>query len=237
MSTLQVSNLHFESTGNNRLQYTGSNSYNLVAGGSTVAVINTSSFYANLNFDVAGTFKVNNTDISTIGQQTIWVPAAAMYPRTSNGASFGIVETSTNKVILYSLDYDAAALEYSQFAIQMPKGWNEGTLICQFVWSHPATTTNFGVVWGIQSVAFDNDNAADTAFGTAVTVIDTGGSTNDIYISPEASAMTVAGSPGPEEYVVFQVYRDAPNGSDTLAVDARLHGLKIHYTIDAGKDD
>ena len=41
MSTLQVSNIHFESTGNNRLQYIGSNSFNMVAGGSTVATINT----------------------------------------------------------------------------------------------------------------------------------------------------------------------------------------------------
>ena len=40
MSTLQVANLHFESTGNNRIQYTGSNSYNIVAGGTTVITAN-----------------------------------------------------------------------------------------------------------------------------------------------------------------------------------------------------
>lgn len=54
MSTLQVSNIHFESTGNNRLQFTGSNSYNLVGGGVTVATINSTA----VGFPVS--FAVNN---------------------------------------------------------------------------------------------------------------------------------------------------------------------------------
>jgi hypothetical protein len=172
-----------------------------------------------------------------IGQQTIWLPAGAMVTRTTSGAASGSVETSTNKVMLKTLDFDTTTQEFTQFAIQMPKGWNESTLICQFVWSHPATTTNFGVVWAIEAVAFANDDAADTAFGTAVEIADTGGTTNDIYISDETAALTVAGTPGAEEWVVFQVKRVPANASDTMAVDARLHGVKIHYTIDAAKDD
>lgn len=172
-----------------------------------------------------------------IGQQTIWVPASAMTARTTNGAASGSVETTTNKVMLTTLDFDTTTQEFAQFAIQMPKGWDEGTLIAQFIWSHAATTTNFGVVWQLAAVAFADDDAADTAFGTAQTATDTGGTTNDIYISPETSAITVAGSPAAEEYVVFQVARVPANASDTMAIDARLHGVKVHYTIDAGKDD
>jgi hypothetical protein len=172
-----------------------------------------------------------------VGQQTIWVPAGAMTARTTNGAASGSVETSTNKVMLKTLDFDTTTQEFAQFAIQMPKGWDEGTLVCQFVWSHPSTTTNFGVVWAIAAVAFADDDAADAAFGTEQTATDTGGTTNDVYISPETSAMTVAGSPGAEEWVVFQVKRNVSDGSDNMAVDARLHGVKIHYTTDAAKDD
>lgn len=186
----------------------------------------------------AGIIAVEGQSIApNLGQQTIWVPAGAMTARSTNGAAIGSVETSTNKVMLRSLDFDTTTQEFAQFAIQMPKGWNESTLICQFVWSHPATTTNFDVVWAIEAVAFANDDAADTAFGTAVQVADTGGTTNDIYISDETSALTVAGTPGAEEWVVFQVKRVPTDGSDTMAVDARLHGVKIHYTIDAAKDD
>lgn len=172
-----------------------------------------------------------------IGQQTIWVPAPAMVSRTTNGAASGSVETSTNKIMLPTLDFDPTTQEFAQFAIQMPKSWNEGALICQFVWSHPATTTNFGVVWQIQAVALADGNNADTAFGTAVTATDTGGTTNAIYISPETASLTVGNTPGAEEYVVFQVARVPANGSDTMAVDARLHGVKIHYTTDTPRDD
>jgi len=49
--------------------------------------------------------------------------------------------------------------------------------------------------------------------------------------------MTVAGSPGAEELVVFQVTRVVGDGGDTMAVDAKLLGIKLHYTTDAEKDD
>ena len=177
--------------------------------------------------------KASLSDI--LGQQTIWVPAGAMTQRTTNGAARGTVETPTNRVMLSTLDFDTTTQEFAQFAIQMPKGWNESTLLCQFVWTHP--TGSGGVAWQIQAVSFANDNAADTAFGAAVTVTQSGGTANDIYITSETAAMTVAGSPGAEKWVVFQVARAPANASDTLGVDARLLGVKIHYTIDAAKDD
>ncbi len=189
--------------------------------------------------DVAGLQAALNAKAdltSLLGKQTIWLPAPAMIPRTTNGAAIGSVETATNKVMLRTLDFDAATQEFAQFAIQMPKGWDEGTLVCQFVWSHAATATNFGVAWAIEAVAFADDDAADAAFGTAVQVTDTGGTANDIYITPETGALTVAGSPGPEEWVVFQVKRVPADAADTMAIDARLHGVKIHYTANAATD-
>jgi hypothetical protein len=172
-----------------------------------------------------------------VGQQTIFVPAGAITPRTTNGAARGTVETATNRIMISSLDFDTATQEFAQFAVQMPKGWDEGTLVCQFLWSHAAAATNFGVAWAIEAVAFADDDAADAAFGTAVQVADTGGTTNDIYISPETGPLTVAGSPGNEEWVVFQVKRVPADAADTLAVDARLLGVKIHYTTNAATDD
>lgn len=172
-----------------------------------------------------------------VGQQTIWVPAGAMVPRTTNGAAAGSLETTTNDVMMDYLAFDATTSEGAQFGIQMPKGWDEGTLIAQFVWTHPSTSTNFGVVFGLRAVAFANDDAFDTAFGTEQTVADTGGTTHDVYITSETPAITVAGSPGAEEFVMFEVRRSPSNGSDTMAVDAWLIGVKIHYTTNAAKDD
>ncbi len=194
-----------------------------------------------LTRSAAGTVAVEGVNLAkttdVIGQQTIWMPASGMIARTTNGASIGTVETATNKVMLRTLDFDTATQEFAQFAVQMPKSWNAGTLVCQFIWSHGATTTNFGVVWAIEAMSLGDGEAADTAFGTEVTVADVGGSTNTLYITAETSPVTVASTPAAEDWVVFQVKRVPANVSDTLAIDARLHGVKIHYTTIAAKDD
>jgi len=174
---------------------------------------------------------------ATTGVETIWVPAVAMVSRTTNGASAGTVETTTHDVMLKTLDFDATTAEYAQFAIRMPKSWNEGTVTFAPSWSHPSTTTNFGVVWTLAGVAFANDDALDSAFGTAQSSTDTGGTTNDLYIGPASSAITIAGTPSAEDYVVFQVSRNTASGSDTMAVDARLHGVTLYITTDAMTDD
>ncbi len=172
-----------------------------------------------------------------IGKHTIWVPAGSMTARTSNGASSGTIETTTNKVMIRSLDFDATAGEFAQFSIQMPKSWNEGTVSAVFVWSHAATATNFGVVWGIQGVAVSDDDVLDAAFGTAQTVTDTGGTANDLYRSPESAAVTIGGTPAEGDVAIFQVYRDATNGSDSMTIDARLHGVALFYTTNANTDN
>jgi len=170
------------------------------------------------------------------GLHTIWMPATAMKTRTTNGAATGTAELTTNKNMLNSLDFDASTQEFAQFTIRMPKSWNEGTVTFAPTWSHASTTTNFGVVWGLQAVAISNDDAADVAFGTAQTSADTGGTTDDLYIGPTSSAITIAGSPAAEDLVMFQVNRTVADGSDTMAIDARLIGISVYLTLNAATD-
>lgn len=176
-----------------------------------------------------------NSDIH--GKHTIWVPAAAMTPRTTAGAASGTVELATNKVMLKTLDFDYAAQdEFAQFAVRMPKSWNEGTVTAIFVWSHASGATAYSVVWGIQGRAFSDTDALDAAFGTAVTVTDTGGTADTAYHSSETGAVTIGGTPAAGDLVLFQVYRDYDHASDTLDKDARLHGVALFYTVDAHND-
>ena len=177
------------------------------------------------------------SNLELVGQQTIWLPAVALIPRVTNGPSTGKTETTTNKVVIASLDFAPSTEEKAQFTIQMPKSWDEGTIIAQFVWTHPSTTVNFGVVWGIRAVALANDDALDSAFGSEVAIADTGGTTDDVYITGETPAMTVAGTPAAEEFVVFEVSRKIGNPSDDMAVDAKLLGVRLHYTTDAARDN
>lgn len=170
------------------------------------------------------------------GKQTLWVPAGAMVSRTTNGPSSGTVELSTNKNMVRTLDFDATTQEFAQFDVRMPKSWNEGTVTFFPVWSHAATTTNFGVVWALDAVAVSDDDALDVAFGTEQTSTDTGGTTSDLYQGPESSAITIAGTPQANDYVMFRVKRNPSAASDTMAVDARLHGVVLIYTTDATND-
>jgi hypothetical protein len=170
------------------------------------------------------------------GKQTIWVPASAMLPRITNGPSIGSLETTTNRVNVSTLDFDPTTQEFAQFAVAMPKSWNEGTVTYDAIWYHPATTVNFGVVWSLAGLALSDGNALDTAFGTAVQVTDTGGTTNAVYDSAESAAVTIGNTPAENDYVVFQVARNPAEAGDTLAVDARLLGVRLFYTTNAGND-
>jgi hypothetical protein len=174
---------------------------------------------------------------TNLGKQAIWVPARAWLPRTTLPAALGSIETTTNKVMAKTLDFDASTIEYAQFDLWLGTSWNAGTITAIPVWSHGSTTTNFKVSWGLQAVAFGDNGAIDTAFGTAIYSNDTGGTTDREYIGPETTAITISNTPAEGKRIVFQTLRKADDATnDTLAVDARLHGWVIYITIDAGSD-
>lgn len=177
---------------------------------------------------------INEPAGSGIGLQTIFVPASSMISRTTSGAATGTTETSTNKVMLATLDFDASSAEYAQFAVAFPKGWDAGTVWAQFLWT--AASGSGDVIWGIQGVAMENDDALDTAFGTAQEVTDTLLASSDSHLSPETSAITISGA-ADDALTFFQVYRDAADASDTFSADAQLLGVKLIYVIDQAHDD
>lgn len=187
----------------------------------------------------AGEVKLNGS--SLFGQHTIWVPAGAMEARvTTAPAVSGVVEIGTSLIALRTMDFATGADDHAGFAIQMPKSWDEGTLIAQFVWSTTGGQTGGldGVRWFIRAGAYASNDVLTATLGTAVGAAaqNHSGTADDIMITAETAAITVAGSPGAEEWVYFEVYRDVSDAGDDLDIDARLHGVKIHYTTNALTD-
>lgn len=171
-------------------------------------------------------------------KRTVNFPAGSMIARTTNGAAAVTEELATNDVMIRSWAFDSATSEAVQTVpVRMPKSWNEGTVEFQFLWKHPATTTNFGVRWGARARAFSDDDALDQAWGTEQEVTDTGGTTADLYISSFTSALTIGGSPAEGDMVIFEFYRDPLDGGDTMAVDAHLIEVTMTYTVNAFGDD
>lgn len=168
------------------------------------------------------------------GQETIYIPAAAMTPNVTAAPALGVL-TASDVCVAY-LAFDPTTTEFAQFQIQMPKGWNLGTLVVQFVWTHPATTTNFGVAWAMAAYSLRNDDAIGATYPIAPIATDTGGTTNDVYISPEVN-VTPGGTAAAESLVTFRLFRYPSDPADNLAVDAYLLGVKVHYTTNALTDD
>jgi hypothetical protein len=175
--------------------------------------------------------------VGSLGRHMLWVPARDMSPSATGGcAALATIASGANQPDIQTLDFDTTTQEFAQFAIAMPKRWNLSTITFVPIWSHASTTVNFGVAWQLQALARGDDDAIATAYGTAIVVTDTGGTTNDIYTAAESAAITVAGTPAAEDVVFFRIGRVPANAGDTLAIDARLHGVRLYINTTAEND-
>jgi len=190
----------------------------------------------NINPKGSGVLKSATAAIKIAGKETMWVPAAAMYGASTNGADAEQVETTATRPDMKVFDFDASTKQYTQFTVAMPKSWNLGTVTYQVFWA-PSTTNTGNCIFGLQGVACGDSDTIDVAFGTAIEVTDAGiGTVEDQQVTAESSAMTIAGSPADDQQTYFQLYRDAADGSDTFTGESRVLGVKIFYTTDAAND-
>lgn len=174
----------------------------------------------------------------TIGRRSIWIPAKHFTPLPSGGcAPLAAIGGGAFDPIIETLDFDASTIERAQCFIQIPNNWDGGTISVQVYWSHASTTTNFDVVWMAALAGYnDGDLLTDSDLGGTSGLSDTGGATDTLYVTAESAPLTV---PSPSlfnspdnDMICLSIGRFASNGGDTLAVDARLHGVKFWYGID-----
>ena len=172
--------------------------------------------------------------LKQVGKETIYVPAAAMYPNTTAGcAALAQVELS-NGPELKCLDFDASSDENAQFTVAFPKSWNEGTVTFQVFFT--VTGTNTGTVaWGLSGGSMADNAQINTAFGTNVvaTAKAHSGTSNDIDVTAESGAVTIANAAA-DTLTFFQIMRDV--SADDQSGDARLLGIKLFFTTDAAND-
>jgi len=186
--------------------------------------------------DFASGPTVADVAIKVAGKESIWVPAGAIYPSTTNPCSdLTQVETTALRPDLKVLDFAADADDFAQFSVAFPKSWNEGTITFQPFWTVSGTDTGT-VAWALSGVAMSSDDTIDTAFGTAAvtTALAHSGTSNDLMVSVESGDITIAGSPAAADICFFQISRDV--SADSQTGDARLLGLKLFFTTDAAND-
>ena len=178
---------------------------------------------------------VSSAAVKVAGKETIWIPAAAMYPETTNGCSDLTQVELANGPELKCLDFATGSDEHAQFTVAFPKSWNEGTVTFKAYFT--VTGTNTGTTaWGLAGGSFSDNGDLNTAFGTTVvaTAKAHSGTSNDLDVTAESGAVTIAGSPAAEDLCFFQVMRDV--SSDDQSGDSRLLGIKLFFTTDAAND-
>jgi hypothetical protein len=169
----------------------------------------------------------NSLSVTGGGSTNIWIPASAWIPRTTNGCGVDSRELATNRTNYDELLFDPATNEFAQALTILPNNYNLSTITARFYWT--ASTGSGAVIWGLQGRAYADDDALDTAFGTAQTVADTLLAANDMHITSSTGAITIDGTPTANCPLLLQLYRDAVAAGDTLGSDARLLGVEILF--------
>lgn len=176
-------------------------------------------------------------NLGVVGKQTIWIPAQAMLPTVSNGCGvLSQVELTAGQPDLFVLDFDSANDEFSQFQIAMPNQWDKGFISYQIFWTGGTVEAN-DVIWTLEGVAVADDGTIDVAYGAVISIADTFlSSANDLMVSAESTALTIAGNPANANICIFRLGRNASNVADTYSADARLIGIKLFFNNNTGND-
>jgi hypothetical protein len=165
--------------------------------------------------------------------QTLYIPASAMTPATTNGAAAGTLETSSNKLNMDYLAFDTTTEEMAHFQLAMPEGWDRSTIKAKFFWSSATgSTANDTVEWEIACVAISDNDALDAAVGTSQVISDTLLADNggDLQVSGATPALTVGGTPALADMVHCRVSRNV-GGTDDMGEDAWLFGAWVQFKV------
>jgi len=164
-------------------------------------------------------------------------PAAAMkVPTTAGAATLAWSESTTNKVMTGYLAFDKDTQEHAQFSFRSPNALDESAgFTARFIWKEAGSATTHDCVWQIEMQAQGDGDTIDSAWGTAVTVTDTGAA-DKRYISAETATITPGGTWAAGDEIIVRVSRKAADAADTLDVDAQLIEVVLLATYAASAE-
>ncbi|NIR63989.1 MAG: hypothetical protein GWN76_08505 [candidate division Zixibacteria bacterium] len=170
------------------------------------------------------------------GEETVYVPVSAMWAETgSEPADQAILDNGT--IVHPARGFDAAADEFLNFNLCMPKRFDNSTIVVKFIWTVDAGGAAGNVVWAAEAQLLDNDDAIGNDPTTQATVTDAWIANMDVHSTDWTGAIGDGTVTDENPFVEFRVGRLGSNGSDTLAGDADLLGVLVRWTSDLATDD
>ena len=189
----------------------------------------------NLNPKGVGVLKSGTAAVKIAGTETMYVPAVAMYPETTNGAELAQTVLSAGNPELKAFAFDTSTAEAVQFNVSFPESWDFSTAVTfQTFWSASSTNTGTGG-FTLAGCSVANNVDYDLAFGTAVanTALAASGTQDDLMVNGVSGAVTIA-SAAASTNTIFRLVRNV--SVDTNTGHLRLVGIKIFFTTDAAND-
>lgn len=187
------------------------------------------------------TFDINaTTNLATprgvTGRQTTWVPAAAMWARTTSGASALTTEiTSANYATQKGFTFAQSLQQFVQFDWFVPKGANVNSgVFMRFHWF--ANSTAGAVRWVAQNISWPNSGDLSAVFGSGQAVVQSYIAQLREHITGETAAIALTGG-GARQRTKFQIYRDGLSALDVLTNSATLWGVELDYITSNPIDD
>lgn len=170
--------------------------------------------------------------------ESIWIPATAIIPiARDTQIGFQQLETATNKIQHFVWSFDPSLTNGGgAFTIRMNNKWDRGNINYSVVLSQRTNSTG-NVVFNLRATAMDSGDLIDLTQGSSCNIAIPMGTANTLYVSNNThyiSGPIIAGNLNTSEEnptLYFEVNRSSSDALDTLAIDARLHGIELTYTL------
>jgi len=160
------------------------------------------------------------------GTRNVMLTPAGAIPNPTTGPSKAV--GTTTDFTYSSLNYDPDTDEDAYWEFNIPDNLDPGGIIVTVKWISTATTGD--VVWAYQTVGISDSTAWDSSLSPAQSVTTT---VDPIAEDLNTSTFT-AYNPGwnPNEIIIFKVYRDANNASDTMTTDAIMTMVQVDWKFE-----
>lgn len=160
----------------------------------------------------------------------LWIDAGAMVPCSTNGATPSSYKApGTDNSTLDVIDFNDTTGQACMFKLSMPQAWNAGTVKAKLCYTQASATSGTNVL-SIAAGSYGSGEVLGSILGTAVTVTNVVAATTNTLTCALTGAITVGGSPGVDDDLVFKVSRLPGDAYDTASGNLRLHGIKLQYT-------
>lgn len=161
----------------------------------------------------------------------IFIPAGAMVPSATNGATPGTIDFTNVK--RDTMAFSNAVGQGAEFSVVMPEDWDGGTVRAKLMWTaYDSTKAEQGevVAWKIGAISTPDEGAITVAPTNYATVTDNLSQVNELHRTGATGALTMDGTPGAGNLAHFVVKRDpTAETANPMDTEALLLGVWLQY--------